>query len=1375
MAVHSDITRKSDVQLALDTANAALGLAAAQLTKNAGGLFIPDGTGSDSGTLIGAVSANGGTVAQWVNDMTVPGKPTGLSAECHLGVVSVMWDGSLDGGVPPDFSHIGVRLDHELDGGGRTVDLIGSLVKAGSVASGALPVGSTASVWAVAFDDAHDADGNPAPHESDMSDIIQLTVVDESADMLAQEQADIAAVQGQVTIIDGKAAAASAAADAASAKADQVRSDAAADTQSVREAAAKAQSDATAAGTAAAHAQSDATAFGAVADKAATDIDAANTKITTVSDKVDGLSTTISNTTTTANDALSMSTQTKQDLQGVSTTASQAYSDSQQSLSRLTKVEQTASGITATLSSDYQKKTDADKLYATQTQLTATADGITSQVSQTYLDKSSAQTTYATVTKLSQTADALSASIGTVSDTAGSALTKATNAQADLNGFKTAVSTNYVDKTSAANTYATQSALTQTASDITSQVTSAASTANSALDKATTVSQTVDGLTSTVSAQASTLDGAVSNISSLQQTATSLSSSISQTSGVAMQALANAQELLVNGGFETGDLTGWKAVNAVAVGWDQDNPHSGAWQARLGAGGTLTQTIGGLVSGQTYRCSYWQRGFTGRKSAMTVTFPGGSPITVATLTGVMPYTLVSGDVVVPDGAATMDVQLSCDTDFIRFDDVSVQDVTGIKAAQQSADTALTTATTAQQDLNGFKTTVSQTYDTKSDATSRESVMTQDLNGFKASVQKTYLDKTTASSTYPTKSDVNSQVTQSAEQITSQVAAKYQTQSAMGGYPTTSKMTSAISQSKTDILSQVSGTYQTVNAMSGYPTLSAMNSAISQSATGVKSDVSNMYVTTTQADSKYATQSALAATDGKADASNAAANLALTNAENLVVNGSGRSMDNTWSNKGVTSDGTVFSRTFPGGENHVDFFWGGLSKAPIQGRVYRLSIDVRLASGVWPGGKFVFGVSRNWTAVDVTSASSDWTTFTLDYTVPASTDNQWFMSSYMSGNAGSGVIQFRNLSVKDVTEVAQLGDSIASTYVSNSSFQQKSDSLLGTVNGKYASGKTITQRFSALEQTDSSFSVTLGSKVDKTTADNTYLSQSTAGSTYLKQSVASSTYATQSALQTTDKTANTASSNASNAQNRVGTLETCLMMTADGVRVGKISSGKFVGYSTLVNSAGSYDILNSSGNTISRFTPTDLLYSNGSYMMNTIDNPLNVTSMPSASVGSIRSRRRDTNAHVEYVKMQNTGWNTRTRLLARHTFEDTVVTPRTHLYARTYYDAPSGLVSVIVDWDDVLTNLPKGNNSYTMVPDTGLMGNLDPLLLPMHISSVNANSQFVVMTGAASIITLQRDGSLTFSTTVNNNSTSVHTIGGVASWIAAGGAWLDFAT
>lgn len=71
------------------------------------------------------------------------------------------------------------------------------------------------------------------------------------------------------------------------------------------------------------------------------------------------------------------------------------------------------------------------------------------------------------------------------------------------------------------------------------------------------------------------------------------------------------------------------------------------------------------------------------------------------------------------------------------------------------------------------------------------------------------------------------------------------------------------------------------------------------------------------------------------------------------------------------------------------------------------------------------------------------------------------------------------------------------------------------------------------------------------------------------------------------TANTANSNAQNAQNRVGNLETCIKMTAQGVRVGKISNGNFTGYSALMNSAGSFDVLDSNGNVVSRFAASSI--------------------------------------------------------------------------------------------------------------------------------------------------------------------------------------------
>lgn len=72
-------------------------------------------------------------------------------------------------------------------------------------------------------------------------------------------------------------------------------------------------------------------------------------------------------------------------------------------------------------------------------------------------------------------------------------------------------------------------------------------------------------------------------------------------------------------------------------------------------------------------------------------------------------------------------------------------------------------------------------------------------------------------------------------------------------------------------------------------------------------------------------------------------------------------------------------------------------------------------------------------------------------------------------------------------------------------------------------------------------------------------------------------------QNAQSTANSANTNATNANNRVGNLETCIKMTSDGVRVGKISNGNFTGYSALVNSDGSFDILNASGAMSSRFS------------------------------------------------------------------------------------------------------------------------------------------------------------------------------------------------
>ena len=76
-------------------------------------------------------------------------------------------------------------------------------------------------------------------------------------------------------------------------------------------------------------------------------------------------------------------------------------------------------------------------------------------------------------------------------------------------------------------------------------------------------------------------------------------------------ATANASSLLTNGGFETGDFTGWTVVNPdgnmIVAGF---NPHTGSFAAELGTAdqfGFLSQTVS-TTPGALYRLDYWLNG-----------------------------------------------------------------------------------------------------------------------------------------------------------------------------------------------------------------------------------------------------------------------------------------------------------------------------------------------------------------------------------------------------------------------------------------------------------------------------------------------------------------------------------------------------------------------------------------------------------------------------------------------------------------------------------------------------------------------------------------------------------------------------------------------
>jgi hypothetical protein len=108
--------------------------------------------------------------------------------------------------------------------------------------------------------------------------------------------------------------------------------------------------------------------------------------------------------------------------------------------------------------------------------------------------------------------------------------------------------------------------------------------------------------------------------------------------------------LITNGGFETGDFTGWTlnayATGVVSSGFNGQAPHSGTYWAALGDThgtypfGTLSQTVADSA-GQAYVLSYWLASDGAQPNYFDATWNGttiaGSVITNSGVTGYVNY------------------------------------------------------------------------------------------------------------------------------------------------------------------------------------------------------------------------------------------------------------------------------------------------------------------------------------------------------------------------------------------------------------------------------------------------------------------------------------------------------------------------------------------------------------------------------------------------------------------------------------------------------------------------------------------------------------------------------------------------------------------
>lgn len=328
-------------------------------------------------------------------------------------------------------------------------------------------------------------------------------------------------------------------------------------------------------------------------------------------------------------------------------------------------------------------------------------------------------------------------------------------------------------KTDIPATYATKTEVKQTTDSIKSTVSEVATTANSALSKATTVEQTANGLQTTVTEQAEKLDGAVTTISQVSQRVDSVSSTITQVQGDIDRIDANSQNFITNPQFKSGNADGVANTNMNAT---DSNPG-----ALPGTATTFGKNYSGydnraenvkikFIKNHTYRIEIDARlasdnAYTGSEGLglffwfMAADNPG---LSKSQYTGYNANLIPHGTKEWTHASYDYTPTMGDDDPRIIFrpayrvapssrwlvTNFTCTDVTAIAEAQKDADAATSTAnsalsqsSTVKQELTSFKTSVQQTYETKTDALNKQSSLQQSVNNLRTEVSETYTTKT----------------------------------------------------------------------------------------------------------------------------------------------------------------------------------------------------------------------------------------------------------------------------------------------------------------------------------------------------------------------------------------------------------------------------------------------------------------------------------------------------------------------------------------------------------------------------------------------------------------------------------------------------------
>ena len=951
-----------------------------------------------------------------------------------------------------------------------------------------------------------------------------------------------------------------------------------ADASKAQTSANNAQASATAANTAAGKAQSTANTAVSNAATAKNAADAAQSSANKAQGDVDKLKIDIPETYATKSSLTQTAESITANVESVKTTANSA-------VTAASKAQQTADGISVNLSKNYQTKSQADVVYATRANLKATsesisaevtkaqgtadgavtaaskaqqtADAVTLNLSKNYQTKAQNDALYATQTSLKATSDSLSAKITANAKTAQSAVDKATSLEANLNGFKTTVSQTYTTKTDFDN-------LTVGGTNL--------------LVKSNFIKTWLDTVNGTLIHPDASVSGSEYNGDSSSKKPIT----VDPNTTYVLSAYDSMTDTVANTGRISQFDSEGTFINFVVPGIDLRDKGHITFTTDENAASILV----GIYSFPRYRWKL-EKGTkpTDWSPAPEDLQPAGDYATNSSLT----QTANSIKAQVTEVSKTANSAMSKVTTVEQTANGLSSKIT---EQAKTLNATVRTANEAKSTADSNKTTISQVSTTASDALSKASTVEQDLNGFKTTVANTYQPKSGMGS-YAT----TSQLTQTANQIRGEVSEKYQSKNGMSSYATTSALTqkadeitgkvtevAKTAQGNTTTISQVSQKVDRINTtlsqkIGGKADTSRVSS-LEQNLDGFKTSVAKTYQTKGDYPTKAEVQSRIdqSASSIKSTVGQTYTTLdateALRKSTIRTFTLGGASGKAKWVKLGyLTSNGnssSVLLRVYSG---------DGYNGAARQNAEFEIFVKDGWQSSASASGAFGVSVKRIRNAdnvkVKVLAFSSNtcdiwvylpWMCWNGYYTLQGNY-NAWTDGPNTGGNRiqddePNGTVQdiaYDTLSTHSYVD--QTAKSVALGVVQN--YRGADGSGLATKSDITASERSITSTVAGAYATKSGVTQEISSKI---TQNNNSLDVK---------------FATKTETRTAQDMANTAKSDASDAQSRVGTLEDCIRLTSEGVRAGHQKNGVFNGMSALVNTDGSFDLLDKDGNLLTR--------------------------------------------------------------------------------------------------------------------------------------------------------------------------------------------------